>query len=139
MSPIPGTETILVVDDESLVLSLANSMLTRFGYNAITAASGKEALRLFEKWPVVQVDLALVDLVMPEMNGVELVERIHKLRPGLPVLYFSAYSAQDTLRPQFARNMPYIAKPFTSLQLTSKIREVLDAGKPDAAAEAGSK
>jgi two-component system cell cycle sensor histidine kinase/response regulator CckA len=137
MSPTPGTETILVVDDEPLVLSLANSMLTRFGYNAITAASGKEALRLFDKWPTVEVDLALVDLVMPEMNGVDLVERIHQLRPGLPVLYFSAYPAHDTLRPKFARYMPYIAKPFTSLQLTSKIREVLDAGKSDAA-EAGS-
>ena len=115
----------------------ANAMLLRFGYNVITAADGRAALRLFEKWPEIEVDLALVDLVMPGLNGVQTVELIHKLRPGLPVLYFSAYSSQDTLRPQFARNMPYIAKPFTSLQLTSKIREMLDAGKSDAA-DAGS-
>jgi two-component system cell cycle sensor histidine kinase/response regulator CckA len=121
-----------------LVLSLANSMLTRFGYNVIITASGKEALRLFEAWPQIEIDLALVDLVMLEMNGVETVERIHQLRPGLPVLFFSAYSDTDVLRPMFARGLPYIAKPFTSLQLTKRIREVLDAGK-SGAAEEGSK
>jgi CheY-like chemotaxis protein len=64
------------------------SMLTRFGYRVIAAASGKEALRLFEKSLDIEVDLALVDLVMPEMDGVEVVERIHELHPGLPVLFF---------------------------------------------------
>jgi len=70
---------------------------------------------------------------MPGLNGVETVERIHQLRPGLPVLYFSAYSEQEELRPAFARGVPYIAKPFTSLQLTKRIREVLDAGRAEAA------
>jgi two-component system cell cycle sensor histidine kinase/response regulator CckA len=134
----PTTETILVVDDEPLVLSLATAMLTRFGYNVITAADGRDALRLFEKWPTIEVDLALVDLVMPVLNGVETVEGIHKLRPGLPILYFSAYSDREGLRPSFARDLPYISKPFTSLQLTKRIREVLDSGKTDAA-EAGLK
>jgi CheY-like chemotaxis protein len=137
LSPGPKIETILVVDDEPLVLSLANSMLLRFGYNVITAANGRDALRLFEKWPEIEVDLALVDLVMPGLNGVQTVEFIHKLRPGLPILYFSAYSAEEGLRPRFARGAPFIAKPFTSLQLTEKIREVLDAGKSESA-EAGS-
>src|SRR5258708_2863127 len=132
MSPLARTETILVVDDEPLVLHLAKMMLERFGYNVVIAASGKEALRLFEKWPDVQVDLALLDLVMPEMDGVQLADRIHQQRPGLPVLHFSAYSPQDSLRPRFARNLPFIAKPFTSIQLTQKIREVLDKPKSDA-------
>jgi two-component system OmpR family response regulator len=104
-------------------------MLKRFGYRVITATSGKEALHLFES---IQVDLALIDLVMPEMDGVDVVERIHDLRPGLPVLFFSAYSDDDSLRPMFARGVPFIAKPFTSLQLTQKIREVLDRPKADA-------
>jgi CheY-like chemotaxis protein len=129
MSPTPQLETILVVDDDQMVLRLADSMLKRFGYRVITATSGKEALHLFES---IQVDLALIDLVMPEMDGVDVVERIHDLRPGLPVLFFSAYSDDDSLRPMFARGVPFIAKPFTSLQLTQKIREVLDSPKAGA-------
>jgi len=136
MSPTGGTETILVVDDDQMVLRLADSMLKRFGYRVITATSGKEALRLFEKSPDIEVDLALVDLVMPEMSGVELAERIHKLRPGLPVLHFSSYSEDDSLRPTFAKGVPFIAKPFTSLQLTKKIREMLDKPKVDADSKA---
>jgi two-component system cell cycle sensor histidine kinase/response regulator CckA len=134
MPPKPGNETILVVDDEIAVLSLTNMMLTRYGYTVITAASAKEALHLFEVWPDLSVDLLLVDIIMPEMNGVELSNRIQELRPDLPVLYFSAYSDQATLRPLFARHLPYIAKPFTSLQLTKRIREVLDEPKTSSAA-----
>ena len=129
MSPTSHSETILVVDDEELVLSLTNSMLSRFGYNVITANDGKAALRLFELWPDAEVDLALVDLVVPDMNGVQLAERILELRPALPILFFSAYSDQELLRPVFARGLPYIAKPFTSLQLNKRIREVLDRPK----------
>src|SRR5438552_8770241 len=132
MSPTPRSETILVVDDEPLVLSLTNSMLSRSGYNVVAADSGKAALRLFELWPDAQVDLALIGLNMPEMNGVQLAERIHELRPALPILFFSAYSDQEILRPVFARGLPYIAKPFTSVQLIKRIREVLDRPKGDA-------
>ena len=129
MPPKPGTETILVIDDEIAVLSLTNMMLTRYGYTVITAASAKEALHLFEVWPDLSIDLLLVDIIMPEMNGIELASRIQDLRPHLPVLYFSAYSDREPLRPVFARKLPYIAKPFTSLQLTKRIREVLDEPK----------
>ena len=132
MSLTRQRETILVIDDEPMVLGLADSMLTRFGYTVIAAASGGEALRLFETNPDIEVHLALVDLVMPKMSGIEVVARIHELRPGLPVLYFSAYSEDDSPRPMFARGAPFIAKPFTSLQLTQKIREVLDTPKADA-------
>ena len=133
MPPKPGTETILIVDDEIAVLSLTNMMLTRYGYTVITAASAKEALHLFEVWPDLTVDLLLVDIIMPEMNGIELAKKIRELRVDLPVLYFSAYSDQEPLRPVFAQKLPYIAKPFTSLQLTKRIREVLDAPKKSAA------
>src|SRR4051812_47943097 len=102
MSPASTTETILVVDDETLVRSLSHSMLIRYGYNVITAASGIEAVQLFEKWPDVEIDLALVDLVMPFMNGVETVQRIRRVRPQLPVIFISAYSDNVTLRPESA-------------------------------------
>ena len=126
MPPLPGTETILIVDDEIAVLSLTTLMLERYGYEVLAAASAKEALHLFEVWPDIEVDLLLVDIVMPEMNGVELASRIRAIRPDLPILYFSAYSDQETLRPVIARTNPYIAKPFNSIQLTRSIRSILD-------------
>ena len=129
MPPLSGIETILIVDDELAVLGLTHMMLRHCGYALIPASSGKEALHLFEVWPDLQVDLLMVDIVMPDMNGIELAERIKVLRPGLPVLFFSAYSDQEILRPAIARKIPYIAKPFTSSQLTKKIREVLDKPK----------
>jgi two-component system cell cycle sensor histidine kinase/response regulator CckA len=133
MPPQPGTETILVVDDEIAVLSLTNMMLARYGYTVITAATSKEALHLFEVWPDLSIDLLLVDIIMPEMNGIELAARIRSLRPDVPVLYFSAYSNQEPLRPIFTRKLPFLPKPFTSLQLTKRIREVLDEPKSSAA------
>src|ERR1051325_1441919 len=127
--PLPGTETILVVDDEIAVLSLTTMMLSRYGYVVITAANAKEALHLFEVWPEMDIHLALIDLVMPGMSGVELSCRFRMLRPDLPILYFSAYSDREPIRPAFARNVPLISKPFTSIQLTAKIRKVLEIGR----------
>ena len=133
MPPLPGTETILIIDDETAVLSLTSRMLTRYGYETITATNAKETLHLFEVWPDLPVDLLMVDIVMPDVNGIELAEKIWELRPDLPVLFFSAYSDEEVLRPVIARGVPYIAKPFTSIQLTKKIRDMLDAPKADTA------
>ena len=129
--PFAKTETILVVDDEPLVLSLTSAMLTRYGYSVLTAASGAEAIALFKHSPSVEVHLLLVDLAMPDMTGVAAVQRISEWRPGLPVLYFSAYSDDESLRPSYARGIPFLAKPFTSLQLIKKIRELLDGPNPE--------
>jgi CheY-like chemotaxis protein len=136
MSPLQGTETILIVDDELAVLSLVEIMLSRNGYSVITASSANEALHLFEVWPDLDVDVLLVDVIMPDMNGIELTTRLWDMRPNLQVLYFSAYSDQEQLRPLFARKLPYIAKPFTSVQLTNKIREILDESKTASARSA---
>jgi two-component system cell cycle sensor histidine kinase/response regulator CckA len=124
--PEQGTETVLIVDDETIVLSLAHTMLTRYGYTVLTAHSGDEALHFFEVWPDQQVDIAVLDIVMPMMDGFELAERLRAIRPTLPILYMSAYSARAELRPEYARDVPYLAKPFTSVSLTRKIREMLD-------------
>jgi len=129
--PFAKTETILVVDDEPLVLSLTSAMLTRYGYSVLTAASGAEAIALFKHSPSVEVHLLVVDLAMPDMTGVAAVQRISEWRPGLPVLYFSAYSEDESLRPSYARGIPFLAKPFTSLQLIKKIRELLDGPNPE--------
>jgi CheY-like chemotaxis protein len=126
MPPQEGSETVLIVDDEIAVLSLTQSMLARYGYTAITAQSGQEALHLFEVWPDLQIDIAVIDLVMPTMPGLELAERLQECCPNLPVIYMSAYSENATLRPVQTRNLPFLSKPFTSLKLIAKIREMLD-------------
>src|SRR5689334_2377144 len=77
-----GTETVLIVDDEIAVLSLTQSMLTRNGYSVLIAASGREALHLFEVWPNKHVDFALIDIVMPEMDGFELAASLRAIRNG---------------------------------------------------------
>ena len=123
---MPGGETILVVDDEVAVLSVMEMMLKRSGYTVITAASAQQALNLFADWADLQVDLLLVDFVLPDMNGVELTRKIWERRPDLPALYFSAYSEHEELRPALARGVPYIAKLFTADQLTSRVRDILD-------------
>ena len=124
--PEQGTETILVVDDETIILSLAEAMLTRYGYTVLLAKTGDEALRFFEVWPNQRVDLAVLDIVMPMMDGFELAERLRVLRPALPILYMSAYSERIELRPERTRDIPFLGKPFTSITLTNKIREILD-------------
>jgi len=126
MLPLPGTETILVVDDDRAVLRLTNSILTFYGYTVIGANSGRKALELFAIEPEITVDLLLVDIVMPGMNGPELVDHIWKLRPGLPALYCSGYSGKEFLWPEIARKVSYLAKPFTAFQLTKGIREMLE-------------
>jgi CheY-like chemotaxis protein len=133
---MPRGETILVIDDEVAVLSVMEMMLKRGGYSVITAASAQQALNLFTDWPNLEVDLLLVDFVLPDMNGVDLTRRIWERRPELPVLYFSAYSEHEELRPALARGVPYIAKPFTAAQLTTRVRDILD-GRGGMAADAG--
>ena len=130
-----GTETVLVVDDENIGLSLAHAMLTRYGYSVLTANSGEDALRLFQQWPDLRIDIALIDIVMPVIDGFELTRRIRDLRPQLPIIYMSAYSENSDLRPEESRNIPYLPKPFTSLKLTAKIRQVLDTPRSEAAGQ----
>lgn len=136
MLPFTGHETILVVDDELIVLSLASMMLRRFGYEVLVAASAAEALNLFSKWPDLKIDLLLVDIILPGMNGLMLAERIRALRPSLPVLYMSGYSERDLLGPILTPQITYMAKPFSSLQLTRAIRETLDKREPTGRAAA---
>ena len=126
MEEVSGNETILVVDDEITVLSLAHTMLERHGYNVIDASSAVEALHLFEVWPELQIDLALIDIVMTGMDGFELAERLREMRPRLAVVYMSAYTEKEDARPASTGDVPFLAKPFTAQQLAGKVRAVLD-------------
>jgi len=119
-----GSETILLVDDEEGVRKLCCAVLQSNGYNVLEAANGNAALAAFDK-NAHKVDLLLTDVVMPQMNGFELGQRLGGATPKLKVLYMSGYR-ENTLAPG-AAPIAFLHKPFTPDALLSKVREVLDA------------
>ena len=117
---LKGTETILMVDDEDLLLSMGETILSSYGYRVLTANSGQRALELFNQ-NANEIDLVITDLVMPTMSGRELAENIHRASPETPILYTSGF-----VRPQNQDDeLTYLQKPFTSQDLLIKIKTVL--------------
>jgi len=120
------TETILIVEDEATVLQLARQILEEQGYRVLAAGHGPQALRLSQEHEGT-IDLLLTDVIMPQMTGHQLAERLQALRPGLKVLYMSGYS-DDVLThhniPEQGRS--FLAKPFSMDNLIQKVRAVLD-------------
>ena len=116
-------QTILVVDDEPPVLALTSRILRQNGYTTLDAGTFSEALSLASSE---DFQLLLTDTVMPEMTGPTLAERIAKLRPGLPVLYMSGYSA-EMLSPRriLDEAAEFIQKPFTRRTLLAKVAAAL--------------
>jgi two-component system cell cycle sensor histidine kinase/response regulator CckA len=125
-SPHRGHETILVVEDEAGVRSLAKRILKDRGYDIIEAASGREAMRLATESPK-SIDLVLTDIVMPEMPGNDLAERLSAVRTGTRFVFMSGYTKSDLIgRGLIAPNVPFLHKPFTSDDLANTIRDALD-------------
>jgi two-component system, cell cycle sensor histidine kinase and response regulator CckA len=115
-----GTQTVLMVDDEDLVLTMGKTILSAYGYGVLTANSGQKALDLLTREK--KIDLIITDLVMPSMSGRELVEHINRQWPDIPVLCTSGYiwqGAQET-------DTAYLQKPFTSHHLLLKVKNLLN-------------
>jgi PAS domain S-box-containing protein len=124
---LAGNETVLVVEDEDAMRELTRRILTRHGYSVIVAGRGEEATRL--AWQHAgPIDLLLTDVVMPQMLGKEVVERVSAVRPGIRALYMSGY-AQPILTSQgtLEAGVTLVEKPFSEPMLLAKLREVLDA------------
>jgi two-component system, cell cycle sensor histidine kinase and response regulator CckA len=122
-----GTETILLVEDEEMVCNLVRTVLQAKGYTILEARQGDAALALFEQHQGA-IDLLMTDVVMPQMSGRELAERLIALRPRMKVLFISGYT-DDTVGRHglLAADVQFLPKPFSPSMLTSKVREVLDA------------
>ncbi len=122
-----GTETILVVEDEGAIRELVCEMLEAQGYSVIGADNSADAIRICQSNEHRNIHLLLSDLVMPDMSGLELAERLETLRPGMKTLYMSGYSDTSIL-PHHQRKgkLEFIPKPFTREQLLPKVRRVLD-------------
>ncbi|HKD39059.1 MAG TPA: ATP-binding protein [Myxococcaceae bacterium] len=120
--PLNGRETILLVEDEEGIRNLAGSFLTGNGYTVLAAGDGIEALDLAQHHAQT-VDLLVTDMVMPKLNGRELVRQLVRSTPRMRILYISGYSNQEQGLEETAS---YLAKPFSMEQLARKVREVLD-------------
>jgi PAS domain S-box-containing protein len=122
-----GSETILLVEDDSPVRDLAQRVLEMRGYKVLPARHAEDALRI-ASGSVEQIDLVVTDLVMPGMNGREFVEALHGRAPGIPVLYMSGYTDDDIIRRGLTDSrVAFLQKPFTAKSLTRLVRSVLDA------------
>ncbi len=120
-----GSETILIVEDEKTLMSVASRVLTRLGYSVLSALTAEAAVRELEQFPG-PVHLLLTDLVLPGMDGVSLAAEVRKRRPDVKVLYMSGYS-QDALqlRGVVGADFQLLEKPFTLEGLAQRVRSVL--------------
>ena len=122
----PTGETVLVVEDEAALRAVTERIFTRNGYRVMTAASGPEALRVARDHPA-EIHLLVTDVVMPQMLGKEVAEKMRAVKPGVQVLYMSGYArpvltSQGWLDP----GVVLVEKPFSEASLLTKAGEVLN-------------
>jgi signal transduction histidine kinase len=124
---VGGSETILIVEDEEMLRQLARDILQDCGYRTLEAATGKQALEIWQRHPG-KVDLLLTDMVMPEgVSGVELATSLVTESPRLKVIYMSGYTADEVNADLLERtNASFIQKPYGHLELAQTVRESLD-------------
>jgi DNA-binding response OmpR family regulator len=128
--------TILVVDDEPMVLGFLTGTLSRYGYRVVQAESGAQALRLCKDRGHT-IDLILTDVVMPGLNGKELVEAIRSLGLDPKTLFMSGFTRDVAAETGFTDWASFIQKPFTPTQLVGKVREILGHQTATASAKSG--
>lgn len=123
-----GNETILLVDDETMILKLGASLLERYGYRVLTATSGQVALDLFRSHRD-RIDLVVLDMIMPGMNGAELATRLSEISPGTRILLSSGYALDHGAEELLTNGtfLGFLAKPYRMSQLARKVRHALDA------------
>ena len=123
---IKGTGTVLLVDDEEIILEVGRELLEAIGYRVLAAKDGKEAVQVYEKNRD-EIDIVLLDIVMPNMGGGEAYDRMKKINPDVKVLLLSGYSINGGAREILKRGCDgFIQKPFDMKQLSQSIRNILD-------------
>jgi PAS domain S-box-containing protein len=127
-TPVPGGhETVLVVEDDPSVREIAVRALRARGYQVVEAANGIEALSLAERLGH-RIDLLVTDMVMPQMGGLDLAERLRANRPRLRALFTSGYTEENAAQLREIEDARFLQKPFTGSALARRVREVLGQG-----------
>ena len=123
---VQGDETILLVDDEQIILDVGRQMLEKMGYTVLTADSGAAAINVFKRKKD-SIKLVILDMIMPNMNGGETYDRLMQINPGLKVLLSSGYSLNGQASDIINRGCNgFIQKPFDLMDLSQKTRFILD-------------
>jgi len=126
---LQGSGTILLAEDEEIVRNLVREVLETYGYRVLEAASGVRALLICERHRE-SIDLLLTDVVMPEMSGRELANRLAQLHPEMTVLFMSGYTDDAIVRHGVLKEeVLFIQKPFAPDDLARKVKEVLGSSK----------
>jgi len=126
---LKGSETILLVDDESVVLDVGRRLLKQLGYKVLIARSGKAALRIYAACHEF-IDLVLLDIILPEMSGQEIFAQMKKINPELRVLLSSGYSIDWQARKMIEDGCDgFVQKPFKLKELSVQIRNILETSK----------
>ncbi len=123
---LKGSERILLVDDEDLIIEVAGDMLETLGYTIFTAGNGEEAIRVYQDNKE-EIDIVILDMIMPGMNGEKVFDRLKDINPKIKVLLSSGYSINGQAVHILEKGcMGFIQKPFDLRALSQKVREVLD-------------
>jgi len=123
---LKGTETILLVDDEDMIIDVGQGMLKALGYTVLVARGGKEAIELYRANKD-NIDMVILDRIMPQIDGGKAYDRMKKINPDIKVLLSSGYSINGQAEEILDRGCDgFIQKPFNMRQFSKKIREILD-------------
>lgn len=122
---IPGSETILLVDDEAMIRNLGKTILEKHGYQVLLAENGKDAVTFYRR-DQNRIDLVLLDLTMPEMSGRETLAHLKQVDGGVRVLYMSGYSSDQLSESSMSGALGFLSKPFSPKQLAETVRKTLD-------------
>jgi DNA-binding NtrC family response regulator len=120
----PGHETILLVEDEDAVRVIVGAVLRRSGYRVLEASTPRAACEMFDRH-IRDIDLLVTDIVMPDMNGPALAQRLVGRRPDLRVLFISGYSDRGTPLDTENPNVGFLSKPFQASVLSARVKNML--------------
>ncbi len=121
-----GSETVLLVDDEDLIIDVGQAILKEMGYSVVTAKSGREAIQVIEQMKG-KIDLVILDMIMPEMDGGKTFDHLRAIEPHIKVLLSSGYAINGQAEKILRKGCKgFIQKPFTIQKLSGKMRSILD-------------